>query len=185
VADSVKVLDFGLVKRVSDQADPPIAREIPGADGIIGTPNFIAPEAIQDCNQADVRSDLYSLGALGYFLLTGREVFDGDTIAELCHQHLTETPVLPGVRVGKKFDSQLESILMRCLEKDPAARPQSAREMAQLLAASRLAEQWTLEGRAAWWVAHRQSTVELTPARRPDSSKFDKTVKIEFADRTP
>ena len=136
VADSVKVLDFGLVKRVSEQADPPIAREIPGDDGIVGTPNFIAPEAIKDCNQADVRSDLYSLGALGYFLLTGREVFDGDSIAELCRQASLGDARPPGVRVGKSFDPQLEAILMRCLEKDPAARPQSARQMAQALAAS-------------------------------------------------
>ena len=84
IPDSVKVLDFGLVKHVSDQADELTAREMPGADGIVGTPNFIAPEAIRDSNRSDARSDLYSLGALGYFLLTGREVFEGDSIAELC-----------------------------------------------------------------------------------------------------
>jgi serine/threonine protein kinase len=185
VADSVKVLDFGLVKRVSDHADAPVAREVPGEDGVVGTPNFIAPEAIKDCNQSDARSDLYSLGALGYFLLTGREVFDGDSIAELCRQHLNETPVPPGARTGKTFSPQLEGLLMRCLEKDPAARPQSARELAQEVAASRLAESWTPERRAAWWSDHRQSSFGLKPARQPGSSQFDQTVKIEFADRTP
>jgi serine/threonine protein kinase len=186
VADSVKVLDFGLVKSVNEHSDAPAAREVPGADGIIGTPNFIAPEAIKDCNQSDVRSDLYSLGALGYFLLTGREVFDGDSIAELCRQHLSETPVTPSARTGGNFNPQLEALLMRCLEKDPANRPQSAREMLQSLTASRVAESWTPERRTAWWVEHRQQMARATQPTAPlESSQVDRTVKIEFADRTP
>jgi hypothetical protein len=186
VPDSVKVLDFGLVKHVSDQPESPATAEIAGDDGIVGTPNFIAPEAIKDYNHADARSDLYSLGALGYFLLTGREVFDGDSVAELCRKHLTETPVPPGVRVGRTFDPELESLLMRCLEKDPGARPQSAREVAQSLAECHLAEQWTPERRSAWWVEHRKSVTKLIePAFQSDSAQIAKTVKIEFADRTP
>ncbi len=185
IPDSVKVLDFGLVKHVSDQPDELAATEMPGADGIVGTPNFIAPEAIQDANRSDARSDLYSLGALGYFLLTGREVFEGDSIAELCRQHLHETPVWPGVRVGKHFDPQLEALLMRCLEKEPAARPQSARELAQLLSADPLAERWTSEQRAAWWAEHRKSIAGQPKLAPSDSSPIDQTVKIEFAARTP
>jgi len=186
IPDSVKVLDFGLVKHVSAQSDQPAITEIPGADGIVGTPNFIAPEAIKDCNQSDARSDLYSLGALGYFILTGREVFDGDSIAELCRQHLTETPVPPGARIGKTFDPQLESLLMRCLEKDPAVRPQTARELGQLLFACPMAEQWSPESRAAWWTEHRKSIAGLVkPVFQPVALDIDKTVKIEFADRTP
>lgn len=186
VPDSVKVLDFGLVKHVSAQPGQATTTEIPGADGIVGTPNFIAPEAIKDCNQADVRSDLYSLGALGYYILTGKEVFDGDSISELCRKHLTETPEPPGARIGKVFDPQLESLLMRCLEKDPAARPQTARDLAQLLFACPVAEQWTLESRAVWWAEHRKSIAGLVkPAFQPGASQIDKTVRIEFADRTP
>lgn len=186
IPDSVKVLDFGLVKHVSDQPDELAAMEMPGADGIVGTPNFIAPEAIRDSTQSDARSDLYSLGALGYFLLTGREVFEGDSIAELCRKHLNEIPVAPGVRVGRLFDPQLEALLMRCLAKTPAARPPSARELAQLLAVGPLVAQWPLAHRAAWWMAHRKSIVALAkPAVRSDSTPIDKTVKIEFADRTP
>ncbi|HEX5218657.1 MAG TPA: serine/threonine protein kinase [Verrucomicrobiae bacterium] len=186
VPDSVKVLDFGLVKRVSEAADTPRVVEVAGEHGIVGTPNFIAPEAIKDCNQSDVRSDLYSLGALGYFVLTGREVFEGDSINELCRKHLTETPVPPGARIGKPFNALLESLIMRCLEKDPARRPQSARELAQALAQSHAAEAWTPEERARWWAEYRQRAAEDTkPAVQLDSSLVDKTVKIEFADRTP
>jgi serine/threonine-protein kinase len=186
VPDSVKVLDFGLVKHLSDRPESPAPTESPGEDGIVGTPNFIAPEVIQDANRSDVRSDLYSLGALGYFLLTGREVFDGNSIAELCRKHLTEIPVPPGVRVGRIFDPDLEGLLMRCLEKEPATRPQSSQEVARLLAACRLAEPWTLERRAAWWTEHRQAVATgIKPAIQFELSQVENTVKIEFADRTP
>jgi serine/threonine protein kinase len=132
-----------------------------------------------------VRSALHSLGALGYYLLTGRAVFDGDSIAELCRKHLTETPVAPGRRIGKVFDPQLESLLMHCLEKDPAARPQSARELARLLSACPAAAEWTPESRDAWWMEHRKSISGLVkPADHLAASEMDKTVKIEFADRT-
>ena len=92
----------------------------------------------------------------------------------------------PGARVGKSFDPELESLLMRCLEKDPLARPQSARELTLLLSGCSLAGQWTPEHRAALWIEHRKSVAGLTkPVSRPGSSQVDKTVKIEFADRTP
>jgi len=186
VADSVKVLDFGLVKHIRDEADTSPAQETAGEHGIVGTPNFIAPEAIHDGNRSDARSDLYSLGALGYFLLTGQEVFDGDSISDLCRKHLTETPVPPSTRTGKKFNPLLESLVMRCLEKDPANRPQSARELARALAESRIAEAWTSENRAAWWAEYRKRAAkDVKPTVRLDSSQFEKTVKIEFADRTP
>lgn len=181
IADSVKVLDFGLVKQVSDGNN-----ETPGAEGIVGTPNFIAPESIQDCNRADARSDLYSLGALGYFLLTGTEVFEGDSIGAVCQMHLTESPIPPSVRGGIDLNPQLESLLMRCLEKDPALRPQSASEMAQMLVAAGLAEKWTLEDRANWWSEHRKSVAGISqPVLRYEMKEIDQTVKIELADRTP
>lgn len=186
VPDSVKVLDFGLVKRISDQSDTPPTRETPGENGIVGTPNFIAPEAIKDSNQCDARSDLYSLGALGYFLLTGHEVFDGDSVADLCRKHLTEAPVAPTARTGKQYSLQLEALLMRCLEKNPTDRPQSTRALAGSLTKSQLMEAWTPERRVAWWANYRQSAVEMVrPPRQFESSQLDKTVKIEFADRTP
>lgn len=187
IPDSVKVLDFGLVKDMGDQLATPVTPdETPGGQGIVGTPNFIAPEAIQDSNQADVRSDLYSLGALGYFLLTAREVFEGESVAELCQKHLHETPVPPGERIGKNFNPQLEALLMRCLQKNPADRPQSARDVAQALAESRVAETWTPERRAAWWSDYRQSAAAVVkPVIQFAPTQTNKTVRIEFADRTP
>lgn len=185
VPDSVKVLDFGLVKHISSAPDAVPLREVAGEDGIVGTPNFIAPEAIRDPNQCDARSDLYSVGVLGYFLLTGREIFDGATIAELCRKHLEAIPIPPSQRLGKPLDAQFETLLLRCLEKDPAHRPASALELAARITACNLTQHWTAEQRAGWWAAHRKS---LTGVQRPKplgSSHVDKTVKIAFADRTP
>lgn len=183
--DSVKVLDFGLVKHIASAPDAVQLREVAGEDGIVGTPNFIAPEAIRDPNHCDARSDLYSVGVLGYFLLTGREIFDGATIAELCRKHLDEIPPPPSQRLGKPLGAQFESLLLRCLEKDPAKRPVSAHELAAHLAACDLTRHWTTEQRTAWWVAHRKSLAGVQKPKPLGSSHLDRTVKIEFADRTP
>jgi serine/threonine protein kinase len=122
---------------------------------------------------------------LGYFLLTGLEIFDGQTIAELCRKHLNETPMPPSRRTGKVFDPQFESLLMRCLEKDPAIRPQSTSALAQQLIACASVKSWTLEQRAAWWSAYRKSNAGIARPKPLRFSQVDKTVKIEFADRTP
>jgi len=185
VADSVKVLDFGLVKHISSAPDAVQLREIAGEDGIVGTPNFIAPEAIRDPNNCEARSDIYSVGVLGYFLLTGREIFSGATIAELCRRHLEEIPVPPSQRLNKPLDAGFESLLMSCLEKDPADRPASARDLAERLAACDLTRHWKPEQRADWWTTHRRSIAGVQKPKPLGSSQIDKTVKIEFSDRTP
>ncbi len=185
VPDSVKVLDFGLVKHFASKPAAPLPVEIPGEAGLVGTPNFIAPEAIRDPNQCDARSDLYSVGVLGYFLLTGCELFSSGSIAELCRKHLDETPVPPSQRSGKTFSAPFEAVLMRCLEKDPAARAASAHELAQQLAACQSPSAWTFVQRTDWWLAHRKSIVGVKQAKPLGTSHIDKTVKIEFSARTP
>ena len=183
VPDSVKVLDFGLVKHLTPKLKKPLSVENSSEDGIVGTPNFIAPETIHNPDQCDARSDLYSVGVLGYYLLTGGELFSGETIAELCRQHLHESPVPPGQRLGKSFDAKFEALLMQCLAKDPAARPQSASELARQLTACDAVELWSLENRRDWWVAHRKSIAGVARPKPLGSSHIDETVKIEFADR--
>jgi serine/threonine protein kinase len=185
VPDSVKVLDFGLVKHLASGPDAVQLLEVAGEDGIVGTPNFIAPEAIRDPNHCDARSDLYSVGVLGYFLLTGQELFSSETIAEICRKHLEETPQPPSQRLGKTIDANFESVLMRCLAKDPADRPQSATALAEQLVASALTPQWTPENRATWWTAHRKSLAGVQKPKPLGTSHLDRTVKIAFADRTP
>ena len=90
VPDVVKVLDFGLVKE-TEQASP----EVTSANAILGTPHYMAPESIVDPANVDGRADLYALGASAYYLLTGKHVFDGSTLVEVCSQHLHQAPVPP------------------------------------------------------------------------------------------
>jgi serine/threonine protein kinase len=134
----------------------------------------------------DPRSDIYAVGALGYYLLAGQPVFEGATVSEVCRKHLTERPLPPGVRTGRPVCPQLESAILRCLEKDPAARPQSARELALLLAASPRAADWTPELRAAGWAEFRGTVphdgARATPRR---AVAAEATVKIELSERTP
>jgi serine/threonine protein kinase len=183
LADSVKVLDFGRVRHFGAKATDANLPEFVGADGIVGTPNFISPEAIENPDHADARSDIYSVGVLTYYLLTGQNVFEGESIAEVCRRHLNDTPDRPSQRTGKTFDPALEELVMRCLAKNPADRPQTAAELSAALARCVPAADWTVERRTDWWTQHRQSTLQPAHAARADSSTMERTVKIDFEER--
>jgi serine/threonine-protein kinase len=120
--------------------------------------------------QPDPRSDLYSLGALGYYLLTGEYVFDGKTVLEIHEQQLTAVPVPPSQRTNNPVSPELEQILLRCLEKDAGARPQSAHELRRLLLACSASAEWTPEARVAWWDAY-----DNLPVASPDETPADST----------
>jgi eukaryotic-like serine/threonine-protein kinase len=124
-ADMVKLIDFGLATRFSP---PQAADTMPAlANGsLAGTPLYMAPEAIRTPNDLDGRTDLYALGAVGYLLLTGQDVFTGRTVLEVCAHHLHSVPVPPSQRAGAAIPVELEALLLACLEKDPARRPASA-----------------------------------------------------------
>jgi serine/threonine-protein kinase len=146
LSDVAKVLDFGLVKDL--EADGGMTQEAT----LVGTPLYIAPESIRS-SVADARADLYSVGAVAYFLLTGRNLFEGKTIIEICGHHLHTPPVSPSERLGRPLPAALEAWVLACLEKDPSRRPQSASEAAARLERCGLAALWSpLEARA-WWVA--------------------------------
>jgi hypothetical protein len=117
--------------------------------------------------------------------LPAREIFECATIAELCRKHLDEAPVLPSQRLGRLLDQKFEALLMRCLEKDSAKRPASAHELAAQLAACDLTRHWTPEQRTAWWAAHRKSLTGVQKPKPLGPSHLDRTVRIEFTDRTP
>jgi serine/threonine-protein kinase len=134
--DVVKVVDFGLVKEVAGDAQ--------ASSVIAGTPHFIAPESILDPATAGPASDLYSLGATAYTLLTGRKVFEGRTVVELYAQHATAEPKPPG------GPGELEALVMACLAKDPAARPASAGALRRALDAL-ACDDWDDARAEAWW----------------------------------
>lgn len=134
--DTVKVLDFGLVK------DTSAAQALGGkslgqtdVNTLIGTPAYLAPESIHSPEAVDARSDLYAVGAIGYFLLTGSEVFRANSLVALCIAHLHEQPEAPSVRLKRTLPAELERVILSCLEKEPAQRPASASVLRQALLA--------------------------------------------------
>ncbi len=144
--DFTKLLDFGLVQQVEfgESAD---SRRL-----VEGTPGFMSPEQIASPGNVDQRSDLYAVGAVGYFLLTGRPVFVGDSPLDVMLAHINRQPDLPSLyQAGIPAD--LESIIMRCLAKDPEQRFSSADQLRQSLQACSAAGRWSDKDAAAAWQA--------------------------------
>jgi serine/threonine protein kinase len=142
--DRVKMLDFGLSRPVDESiADD----EGDGYAAIAGTPLYLAPEAITAPENVDARSDLYALGALGYFVLTGVPPFSGRTLVEVCSQHVHSQPLPPSRRLGVSVPAQLEALLLECLDKAPERRPRSAAALQARL--RRMATAWCHEREAA------------------------------------
>jgi serine/threonine protein kinase len=160
--DIAKLLDFGLVHDAEQATDA-----VPNVT-LAGTPAFMAPESFQAPAQVDARSDLYAVGALGYFLLTGEYIFEGQNVASYARQHAVQRPDSPGARLGRPFDAQLSALLMKCLEKDPENRPQSAAELSKALAACDIAASWTRDEANRWWDAFHLEQAELSSAAEKD-----------------
>jgi serine/threonine protein kinase len=174
--DFVKVLDFGLVKAIEgdEQAN------VTSPNAITGTPLYLSPEAVNNPGQVDARTDVYALGAVAYFLLTGTPVFTGSTVMEICMKHVKEAPELPSVRLGKPVSAGLETLILQCLAKAPADRPKDAADLLQRLEACVVQGTWTASDASAWWATHEtivptaaSATVQLPrdqPTTAPDST---------------
>jgi serine/threonine-protein kinase len=147
--DFVKVLDFGLVKTAGVGATQSLAT----MEGVImGTPAYMAPEmALGD--SVDGRADLYALGCVAYYLLTGEQVFTGDTVLKVITQHLQAVPVPPSERTELPIPATLEHLVLACLAKKPEERPQNARQLAQSLATID-GMTWGEEEARRWWSQH-------------------------------
>jgi serine/threonine-protein kinase len=165
--DVAKVVDFGLVKQHRDD---------PSSAAIVGTPGYLPPEAVTEPDKVGPLSDLYSLGAVGYFLLTGEPVFDGKTVAELCVQHASHTPVPPSQRTDLPIPADLEALILACLAKSPADRPVSAAAMRLALTRMPAAADWDEAAAMAWWDAFTWKPV-------PDA-RLPLTITIDLAARS-
>jgi len=146
--DVPKVVDFGLVKDLSGGGGVALTQ----TESITGTPLYMSPEAIARPDEVDARSDIYALGAVGYYLLTGQHVFTGNTLVEVCGHHLHTRPTPPSERLGAAVPEDLEAALLACLEKDPARRPQSAALLRQRLRGCQGFGGWSAERARLWWV---------------------------------
>jgi eukaryotic-like serine/threonine-protein kinase len=146
VDDVVKILDFGLVKPIAD--DQPVHLTVDGM--LAGTPLFMSPEQATGDTSGDPRSDIYSLGASTYFVLTGQPPFRGDNVLKLVIAHSNETPVPPS-RHNSKIPGDLEQIVLKCLAKDRSERFQTVSQLQSALAQCETAGRWSREKAAEWW----------------------------------
>jgi serine/threonine-protein kinase len=149
--DFVKVLDFGLVTPdySSGQTEPILT----AAHTMTGTPAFMAPEIILEA-AVDARADIYALGCVAYYLLTGQLVFEAETPMKMLVQHLQSEPIRPSERTEMPIPADVEQIVLACLEKDPAKRPQDAHELLQRLRKCRSFGNWDNEAARVWWDTH-------------------------------
>jgi serine/threonine protein kinase len=156
--DVVKLLDFGLVRPLTSVTDP----ELSAVNEIKGSPRYMCPEQAQGISP-DTRGDLYSLGAVAFFLLTGRPPFDLENTLKLVVAHATQTPPTFS-EIGADVSPELETIVMRCLSKLPDDRFQSPDEMLNALEALPLAEVWNWRRGEAWWKEHLSDCVQRLEA---------------------
>jgi hypothetical protein len=147
IPDFVKVLDFGLVKARNVQGQV----ELTGATATLGTPLYMSPEAVEHPDRVDASTDLYSLGCVGYYLLTGETVFAGLSVGEVLLQQVRSVPEKPSVRLRQPVSPDLEDLLMSCLAKQPAQRPASADALEAALAKCAAAARWTRVEADEWW----------------------------------
>ena len=173
--DSVNVLDFGLVKEVGREGGIDVTNEA----SLSGTPQYMAPESITEPNAVDARTDLYALGAVAYYLLTGTHVFTGKTVVEVCSKHLNSPPEPLSSRLGKPIAPDLEQLVLRCLAKAPSDRPQSALELKHQLSECAGIPPWTSEDASRWWAVHGERSPE-TPLPEGEGVL---TVDLQFTSR--
>ena len=175
--DVGKVLDFGLVKELEGAADVALTQ----ANSITGTPQYLSPEGIVAPDTVDARSDIYALGAVGYYLLTGSHLFDGNTVVEVCGAHLHKTPEPPSERLGGRVPPDLEALILKCLAKVPEERPQSAEELERALDACDVEGEWSVEQARQWWRRHREALEEVRQGLEVSGSS--QTVAVDFGSR--
>jgi len=165
--DFLKVLDFGVVKHTVNDEDTVLTDK----GWISGTPGYMAPEAILGVQEVDGRADLYALGCVAYWMLTGMLVFESDNAIQMMMHHTNKKPELPSRLAEVTIPKGLDEIVLACLEKSPENRPASADEVWQILGQVELGEPWTQEHAEAWWQLHMP---ELASSRTGVSE--DKTI---------
>lgn len=172
VHDVAKLLDFGLVKCLGPKTTS-VKLTMDGA--VVGSPLYLAPEIGLGEGQPDVRSDIYSLGAMLYFLLTGRPVFDHDKPMKVIFAHVHDA-VPPPSRMRAGLPADLDAIVLRCLAKDPASRFQDVASLEVALASTSAAGEWTARQAEEWWTSYERRGLGRSERPAPES---DETVLLE------
>jgi serine/threonine protein kinase len=171
--DFVKVVDFGLVKEITSDAGPTSAM-------VLGTPGYVAPEQVTNPSTIGPSSDIYALGAVGYYLLTGRKVFEALTAAHVIALHISDVPKRPSEVAAVHIDPALEEVIMGCLAKAPSDRPASAKALAARLRAlpTIATGDWSEADAHAWWVEYRARAAVAVAAEQT------RTITVDLEQRT-
>jgi serine/threonine protein kinase len=158
IYDLVKVLDFGLVKAFGGDQDDRLTAN----HSLTGTPSYMSPEAISHPDTIDARTDIYAVGAVGYFLLTKTPVFTANGLVELCRKHVQEQPDPPSQRLGKPVSAAFERLLLDCLAKKPDDRPASAAVLLEALENLEPHPPWGRAEAQVWWSNYHSAPVNLS-----------------------
>ncbi len=153
--DFVKVLDFGLVKRAGETTGGDV--EITQIGTFVGTPAYGSPEMASGSDSVDPASDIYSLGCVAFWLLTGRTVFTAPSVAMMLVQHINTEPDPPSRHAQQDIPAELDAVILDCLRKDTEERPPSAEALDTRLAGIQASHDWTRERAQEWWQQHYRS----------------------------
>jgi serine/threonine-protein kinase len=176
--DFVKVLDFGLVKLEPARKGDGDMVKLSAEESTSGTPAFMAPEVVLGSGIPDHRVDLYALGCVAYWLLTAKLVFEGVNAMQVMVHHAQTQPTRPSLRVEWPIPTQLDQLIMDCLEKDPNRRPVSAEEVIGRLDGVSLAAAWTAERAEQCWDTHRPVSPDVRPVADVLLSQEGRELKI-------
>ena len=168
--DFVKVLDFGLVKDISESGSTGNTT----TNFVVGTPQYLSPEAISHPETVNPARDVYAVGVTGYFLLTGKQLFDEQHPMQLFRKHMDSPPVPPSERVGWQLDSDLEEIILRCLEKDPEKRFPDMESLWKAMNKCQHANQWDRDNARQWWQEN-EGFLNLQNAQQSDPDETEMT----------
>ena len=172
--DFIKVLDFGLVKTLELEGSAKLT-----ADGLMGTPAYLAPEQAIRGAGTDARTDIYALGCVAYWLVTGKQVFSGDNVAALILEHVEREPLAPSRQLpGLQLPPAFEALIMQMLAKAPDDRPQTAAAVAEALAAIALEQAWTEDDARRWWASQIGEAVDPSHAGPASTALADAATEV-------
>jgi eukaryotic-like serine/threonine-protein kinase len=176
--DFVKVLDFGLVKHVE------AAGAMLTMEGVTaGTPAYMAPEVALGRPGIDGRADIYALGCVAYYLLTGQPVFSADSDVATALAHVKDEPVRPSLRSEFQISPALEAVILESLAKEPGSRPASADVFSERLAVAVPEDAWTPRKAQAWWELHRMQLAQPAPDTAAVDGSSEQTAKVKHRRR--
>lgn len=165
--DVAKILDFGLAKQ--QEVSAPMSAPRLTRDGLVlGTPAYVAPESLGGSHDVDGRADLYAVGCIGFWLVTGELVFPYDNPVTMVKAHMQQAPRVASQVAKQAIPPAWDALLLSLLAKSPATRPSSATEVVERLAAMHVEPPWTAADASAWWAEHRPSQLPPEAPERSD-----------------